>query len=112
MIRRPPRSTLFPYTTLFRSRARARQADRVDGLDAPGRGGHHHDAVRQRDGLLEVVGHEHDRATGLSPDLQEIVLLEIPRLTANRPDRLALNTYLGSLNLRTGNGAPFRQPAR
>src|SRR5256885_16327343 len=25
MIRRPPRSTLFPYTTLFRSQARARQ---------------------------------------------------------------------------------------
>src|SRR3989441_8120888 len=25
MIRRPPRSTLFPYTTLFRSRERARQ---------------------------------------------------------------------------------------
>src|SRR2546422_5762976 len=25
MIRRPPRSTLFPYTTLFRSRARHRQ---------------------------------------------------------------------------------------
>src|SRR3712207_7793638 len=25
MIRRPPRSTLFPYTTLFRSRARAQQ---------------------------------------------------------------------------------------
>src|SRR3712207_6913054 len=29
MIRRPPRSTLFPYTTLFRSRARcAREAPR------------------------------------------------------------------------------------
>src|SRR2546422_8366167 len=25
MIRRPPRSTLFPYTTLFRSRARVQQ---------------------------------------------------------------------------------------
>src|SRR2546427_8813188 len=25
MIRRPPRSTLFPYTTLFRSRAKARE---------------------------------------------------------------------------------------
>src|SRR2546425_7754186 len=25
MIRRPPRSTLFPYTTLFRSRRRARE---------------------------------------------------------------------------------------
>src|SRR5947209_16691175 len=30
MIRRPPRSTLFPYTTLFRSRA-------GDGRAAPGR---------------------------------------------------------------------------
>src|SRR5947209_15069231 len=29
MIRRPPRSTLFPYTTLFRSRAAE------DGLDLP-----------------------------------------------------------------------------
>src|SRR3712207_7023487 len=27
MIRRPPRSTLFPYTTLFRSRSRLRQPD-------------------------------------------------------------------------------------
>src|SRR6266536_6707166 len=26
MIRRPPRSTLFPYTTLFRSRSRVRRA--------------------------------------------------------------------------------------
>src|SRR3712207_7610616 len=35
MIRRPPRSTLFPYTTLFRSRAlapRHREADRVQDL--------------------------------------------------------------------------------
>src|SRR3712207_7724336 len=29
MIRRPPRSTLFPYTTLFRSRAHAREALRA-----------------------------------------------------------------------------------
>src|SRR3712207_8623404 len=35
MIRRPPRSTLFPYTTLFRSgRARRRARDR--GADAGG----------------------------------------------------------------------------
>src|SRR3712207_7060953 len=41
MIRRPPRSTLFPYTTLFRSRdadrrgAVARRVDQVDrGLEA------------------------------------------------------------------------------
>src|SRR6266536_3104674 len=29
MIRRPPTSTLFPYTTLFRSRRRGRRCDRV-----------------------------------------------------------------------------------
>src|SRR2546422_2322105 len=29
MIRRPPRSTLFPYTTLFRSRAVQAAADRI-----------------------------------------------------------------------------------
>src|SRR2546429_3510601 len=36
MIRRPPRSTLFPYTTLFRSArgvARARQCRRASGLE-------------------------------------------------------------------------------
>src|SRR3712207_7893957 len=32
MIRRPPRSTLFPYTTLFRSR---KSGDRRDGLHLP-----------------------------------------------------------------------------
>src|SRR3712207_8451567 len=41
MIRRPPRSTLFPYTTLFRSQARLAARDRVpdpqpDAQGAPG----------------------------------------------------------------------------
>src|SRR2546430_8590900 len=37
MIRRPPRSTLFPYTTLFRSApgGRARRADRAGRRAAP-----------------------------------------------------------------------------
>src|SRR5690349_22192943 len=34
MIRRPPRSTLFPYTTLFRSHARDRDVRRDGGADA------------------------------------------------------------------------------
>src|SRR2546430_11565424 len=33
MIRRPPRSTLFPYTTLFRSADRSRRAGRFEGTD-------------------------------------------------------------------------------
>src|SRR5215204_2292766 len=37
MIRRPPRSTLFPYTTLFRSRRPARRPD-ADPDPAPGQG--------------------------------------------------------------------------
>src|SRR2546430_3893087 len=36
MIRRPPRSTLFPYTTLFRSRRRSERA-RDGGPQGPGR---------------------------------------------------------------------------
>src|SRR3712207_7641537 len=38
MIRRPPRSTLFPYTTLFRSRRGRRALGRERG-GAPGRAG-------------------------------------------------------------------------
>src|SRR2546430_13689327 len=38
MIRRPPRSTLFPYTTLFRSRAA--EEDRGDQAPRPERDGH------------------------------------------------------------------------
>src|SRR2546430_6494632 len=48
MIRRPPRSTLFPYTTLFRSAIRA--VGRNDGRTAGDRGrtrvGHHGDGAR------------------------------------------------------------------
>src|SRR3712207_7692451 len=37
MIRRPPRSTLFPYTTLFRSKARDRASGRVVDGECGGR---------------------------------------------------------------------------
>src|SRR3712207_9383889 len=51
MIRRPPRSTLFPYTTLFRS---AEEHPR----GAAGRGGGTVDGERLRQ-LLRVVAEEH-----------------------------------------------------
>src|SRR2546426_10660323 len=35
MIRRPPRSTLFPYTTLFRSESAARHLEGLGGGGAP-----------------------------------------------------------------------------
>src|SRR3712207_7655414 len=43
MIRRPPRSTLFPYTTLFRSRLSHQKPRRT-----PGVGGDGHDGAGQR----------------------------------------------------------------
>src|SRR5256885_8711469 len=46
MIRRPPRSTLFPYTTLFRS----------DPRDAFGRV-HEHELARIAHGELRQIGH-------------------------------------------------------
>src|SRR3712207_7505180 len=45
MIRRPPRSTLFPYTTLFRS-ARVRRGDRRRRRTEPGSVGGRHQPRR------------------------------------------------------------------
>src|SRR3712207_7157584 len=44
MIRRPPRSTLFPYTTLFRSTSRQGKTSQPRGLEKPhrNRGGRCH----------------------------------------------------------------------
>src|SRR2546430_13198640 len=41
MIRRPPRSTLFPYTTLFRSASRGELSEAVGSSLQGGRGGRH-----------------------------------------------------------------------
>src|SRR5256885_7302177 len=35
MIRRPPRSTLFPYTTLFRSKKRNRRLSQLNSISGP-----------------------------------------------------------------------------
>src|SRR2546425_6816270 len=42
MIRRPPRSTLFPYTTLFRSHQETRSRGVADPADRQGRLAPHH----------------------------------------------------------------------
>src|SRR2546429_3398539 len=73
MIRRPPRSTLFPYTTLFRSRAhlhqRARRTRRLHLRPAPVPGETHGGGAaptwdregRSPDGLHADVGRGRDR---------------------------------------------------
>src|SRR5436190_11701041 len=62
MIRRPPRSTLFPYTTLFRSRARAsrgRAARRRVGSSPPPElpRGHRRSSGRSEEHTSELQSH-------------------------------------------------------
>src|SRR3989442_10557590 len=56
MIRRPPRSTLFPYTTLFRSIIAQLEAD---GLVIAKRGGYFDQCLAS--GFTRVAGNELDR---------------------------------------------------
>src|SRR5215475_8656828 len=53
MIRRPPRSTLFPYTTLFRSRA-----GRPPALPAPPRSGRRRRPARSEEHTSELQSRE------------------------------------------------------
>src|SRR2546425_6813644 len=55
MIRRPPRSTLFPYTTLFRSRGERRA--RLDLSDHAGVQGNEGDVHLEIAALLELPQH-------------------------------------------------------
>src|SRR3712207_7131654 len=65
MIRRPPRSTLFPYTTLFRSDVHVHPlaGQRLDGVEEghplPAAAGVEHRPVRAPG--LELAGHRDDR---------------------------------------------------
>src|SRR2546429_6765341 len=81
MIRRPPRSTLFPYTTLFRS----------IGLDSAWRDYRHGHTETLRDGFLrpEIPGRSEEHTSELQSRLHLVcrLLLEttyaIPGLIAN-----------------------------
>src|SRR2546423_12775789 len=61
MIRRPPRSTLFPYTTLFRSAQDLGGPDHA-GVPRPVVPGEVADAVRDQPALVELHRADHVRA--------------------------------------------------
>src|SRR2546425_7394654 len=77
MIRRPPRSTLFPYTTLFRSQTLLRRAQRHPDVALPG----FPEAVaRRRDnsGPLQQMrreGHGGERSEEHTSELQSLAYL-------------------------------------
>src|SRR5690554_7366715 len=97
MLRRPPRSTLFPYTTLFRSHADfghipgTRQADLefTDGTCCRTRRQHHY-AIAHDDGRSE----EHTSELQSRPHLVCRLLLEKKKITTtlNALHRVALHS--------------------
>src|SRR6266536_2990566 len=89
MIRRPPRSTLFPYTTLFRSPARQPSAvDTVAGavnVATPGALKAHQDmATELRPDFFQIAGKLHHRSGLQAADCTERPLIARPRLRRNK----------------------------
>src|SRR2546425_1849646 len=77
MIRRPPRSTLFPYTTLFRSRRRPprrRRGGAPHGRGGPGLGRRRAHAVRLLRRQLEAP-HRRSRSEEHTSELQSLAYL-------------------------------------
>src|SRR5688572_32503900 len=69
MLRRPPRSTLFPYTTLFRSPAHDLVADRR-GVRVGRRGDRRQDPQRDRERQREVRHPRAERSEEHTSELQ------------------------------------------
>src|SRR3712207_8690048 len=101
MIRRPPRSTLFPYTTLFRSRFElflGSEHPVAVGLVDDEHVAYLHDAGL--DGLYVVAhaGHEHDRSEEHTSELQSRQYL-VCRLLLEKKKKItrhinSRNTYI------------------
>src|SRR3989454_3736563 len=72
MIRRPPRSTLFPYTTLFRSRVERERPAELDALLQPVR-------ERARRSAAEVLDLEEVDDVLDAPAVGDLLLLRQPR---------------------------------
>src|SRR5256886_3648309 len=94
MIRRPPRSTLFPYTTLFRSRQQryaGRTIQEQGGVDLPQRPAH----PQQPLGRMPALGEVHREVTVGKVRRQQVQ----PRMTG-RENQLRQFTLAGQQLLR------------
>src|SRR2546430_5396087 len=98
MIRRPPRSTLFPYTTLFRSYLKTHHpADFLAAMCSAGAGFYHVSAYveeAKRWGIV-VRSEEHTSELQSQSNLVCRLLLEKKKTTV-RDTRLALRTDIRS----------------
>src|SRR2546426_1877371 len=88
MIRRPPRSTLFPYTTLFRSRRRSRCHDR----SARGRGQARHHYATGAGASAAPIGTDLDalEVLLLPSDVEHLVAVPAAQRGQSLAERYAL----------------------
>src|SRR5258706_11547059 len=100
MIRRPPRSTLFPYTTLFRSRRGQLYLFRsVEGLVEFVRSGAEHD-LSQLDtwsDLAERITVEDVRSEEHTSELQSLTNL-VCRLLLEKKKKIVIFFFFGSFH--------------
>src|ERR1044072_1678219 len=110
MIRRPPRSTLFPYTTLFRS-----EENTVQSLSRT-YGPNEYAVWLSPDDRKQFEGYEEDLATELSGYLLEharrerIAFVTAPKITFRTDDRLRLRGFGIPARLRRAAPPPSPPP--
>src|SRR3712207_8901222 len=93
MIRRPPRSTLFPYTTLFRSLELVHGRDDAFGGGERVRAGALEDADRDR-GLVVQVSVDRVRSEEHTSELQSRQYLVCRLLLEKKKTELITQSYL------------------
>src|SRR5688572_31279144 len=94
MIRRPPRSTLFPYTTLFRSHLRRRAGER-------GRKGHPVGELRQLHRAERIRSEEHTSELQSQSNLVCRLLLEKKKKTKQKNTFPSINIYVLCITITT-----------
>src|SRR5256885_9175543 len=94
MIRRPPRSTLFPYTTLFRSRLWNALTTKTEFILRPPQKGRYIDAVYSPDGSRIILIKQRFRSEEHTSELQSPCNL-VCRLLLEKKKR---NIYLGLIS--------------
>src|SRR3989449_4321319 len=100
MIRRPPRSTLFPYTTLFRSRPRGRSGARQPG---PLRRGLDDQAAREERGGAGAAAREQG-VPEAHRSLASPIIMSTVRATLAPADRFETRQDRKSTRLNSSHG--------
>src|SRR2546422_7344376 len=100
MIRRPPRSTLFPYTTLFRSNPETAVPLKVGSYMRHPAGGHHYDGAKEEDVIVMISGYGPsknlvlDRSEEHTSELQSRLHLVCRLLLEKKKKKLDIKYYI------------------